>query len=204
MLSPRHRKVLLSVAEAAMRRRTARGRRPPDGGGLRALDRHLPRPRGARPARRLPRARGLPTIPTRGRPFSSLPIEARAEVLAGMEQSRLYSVRALLRALLTPLKQAPLRPALDVRPRRLPLRAPRGARTKSPAGSPRSPTAPSSRRTRTPRLRGRRDRHGRRRGGRGVRAGVARPRSAPARGGRLPSPRELPREPGPGARALLP
>jgi choline dehydrogenase-like flavoprotein len=46
------------------------------------------------------------TIPTRARPFSSLSLEARMEVLEGWEKNRLFAVRALLRALLTPLKHA--------------------------------------------------------------------------------------------------
>jgi choline dehydrogenase-like flavoprotein len=46
------------------------------------------------------------TLPTRGRPFSSLPLQARMEALASWEQSRLFSARATLRALLTPLKLA--------------------------------------------------------------------------------------------------
>jgi choline dehydrogenase-like flavoprotein len=106
MISPRHRKVLLSLAEAAMPA-TARL----EAGGPRTV-KSFERLIATFPA---PAARGLlaaylvleaSTIPIRGRPFSSLALEARAEVLAGMEQSRLYAVRTLLRALLTPLKQA--------------------------------------------------------------------------------------------------
>lgn len=46
----------------------------------------------------------LSTLPTRRRPFSALPFEARLEALAKLEQSRVPAVRALLRGLLTPLK----------------------------------------------------------------------------------------------------
>lgn len=44
------------------------------------------------------------TVATHGRPFSSLSIESRAEILRGWEQSHSHAVRALLRALLTPIK----------------------------------------------------------------------------------------------------
>ncbi|UQA60039.1 GMC family oxidoreductase [Polyangium aurulentum] len=46
----------------------------------------------------------LSTLPTRRRPFSALPLEARVAALSQWEQSRVPSARALLRALLTPLK----------------------------------------------------------------------------------------------------
>jgi len=46
------------------------------------------------------------TLPTRGRRFSRLSLEARMEVLVSWEHSRLAAVRTVLRALLTPLKQA--------------------------------------------------------------------------------------------------
>jgi GMC oxidoreductase/FAD binding domain-containing protein len=46
----------------------------------------------------------LSTLPTRRRPFSSLPLWARQAVLAQWEQSRVVAARAALRALLTPLK----------------------------------------------------------------------------------------------------
>jgi choline dehydrogenase-like flavoprotein len=44
------------------------------------------------------------TLATHGRTFSSLPLEARTRVLHDWELSRTHSVRALLRALLTPIK----------------------------------------------------------------------------------------------------
>ena len=105
-LTARERRLALAVAEAAM----------PAAGGLEgAGPRTLARfeqwlrdvPQGT--------ARGLramyfvlegSTLPTRGRFFSSLPLEARMEVLESWEQSRLYPVRALLKALLSPLKHA--------------------------------------------------------------------------------------------------
>ncbi len=46
------------------------------------------------------------TLPTRGRPFSRLPIEARAAVLASWEGSRSAAWRTVLRGLLTPVKNA--------------------------------------------------------------------------------------------------
>jgi choline dehydrogenase-like flavoprotein len=106
LLSPRHRRVLLALAEAAM---PATGRL--EGGGPRTIERFEAWIRSIPAAT----ARGLlaaylvleaSTIPTRGRPFSSLTASARDEVLARMEQSPRYAVRTLLKALLTPLKHA--------------------------------------------------------------------------------------------------
>jgi choline dehydrogenase-like flavoprotein len=105
-LTPRERRILIAVAEAAM----PPGERLP-GGGPATVDRF------ARWLAQIPKAtaRGLlsgylvlegSTLPTRGRTFSSLPIEARQAVLESWETSRLFAVRALLRALLTPLKHA--------------------------------------------------------------------------------------------------
>jgi choline dehydrogenase-like flavoprotein len=106
LFSARERRIVLAVAEAAL---PAGGLLP--GGGPRtvaAFERWL---------RGIPTltARGLragyftleaSTLPTRGRAFSRLPLEARMEALARWEQSRRPAVRALLRALLTPLKHA--------------------------------------------------------------------------------------------------
>jgi choline dehydrogenase-like flavoprotein len=105
-LSPRERRLAFAIAEAAM----------PAAGGLEGA--------GPRTIARFEQwlgdvpeatARGLRAmyftleaspLPTRGRLFSSLPLEARMEVLASWENSRHYPVRALLRALLSPLKHA--------------------------------------------------------------------------------------------------
>jgi choline dehydrogenase-like flavoprotein len=106
LLSGRERRLLLAVAEAALP-----GGGQLEGGGPRTLAR-LERWFGEIPEAT---AKGLraayftleaSTLPTRGRPFSWLPLEARMEVLASWEKSRLYAARALLRALLTPLKHA--------------------------------------------------------------------------------------------------
>src|ERR1700678_4694065 len=106
LLSEHERTVLLAVAEAAM----------PASGGLEGgspatiarfehwLGQLSPNARRGLGAGFL--ALEASPLPTRGRPFSRLPLEARMEVLAAWEQSRLHPVRALLRALLTPLKHA--------------------------------------------------------------------------------------------------
>lgn len=105
-LTTRERKVLVAVAEAAM----PAGERLP-GGGERTVARFERWLRDIPPAT----ARGLraayfvleaSTLPTRGKPFSSLPLDARMAALASWEQNRLFPVRAMLRALLTPLKFA--------------------------------------------------------------------------------------------------
>lgn len=106
LLSARERKVLIAVAEAAM----PAGERFPSGGATTVdrFERWL-REVPASTARALRSAYVVleaSTIPTRGRPFSSLPLEARMSVLLHWETSRLFPVRAMLRGLLTPLKFA--------------------------------------------------------------------------------------------------
>src|SRR5205823_665465 len=102
----RERRLLLAIVEAAM---PAGGRL--EGGGPRTLTRlerwfgEIP-PSTARGLRAAYFTLEASTLPTRGRPFSRLPLEARMEVLASWEKSRFFHVRALLRALLTPLKHA--------------------------------------------------------------------------------------------------
>jgi choline dehydrogenase-like flavoprotein len=106
LLSDRERRLLLAIVEAAM---PASGRL--EGGGPKTIARferwlsHIP-PSTARGLRTGYLALEASPLPTRGRPFSRLPLEARMEVLAAWEQSHLFPVRALLRALLTPLKHA--------------------------------------------------------------------------------------------------
>ena len=103
-LGARERKLLLAVVEAAI---------PPGetlpGGGERTVDRLERWLREAPPATARALRSGYfllegSTILTRGRPFSSLPIDDRMKVLASWETSRLFPVRAMLRALMTPLK----------------------------------------------------------------------------------------------------
>ena len=105
-LPERERRVLLAIVEAALPATELL-----EGGGPRTLTR-LERWLHEIP---VSTARGLraawltleaSTLPTRGRTFSRLPLDARTEVLASWERSRLYAVRTLLRALLTPLKHA--------------------------------------------------------------------------------------------------
>ena len=105
-LTARERRLLTAIVEAAM---------PPGvilpGGGPRTVDgferwlRGLP-PTTASAFRKAYFVLEASTLPTRGRPFSSLPLDARMEALASWEHSRLFTARATLRALLTPLKLA--------------------------------------------------------------------------------------------------
>ncbi len=105
-LSERERRLLLAIVEAAL---PAGGML--EGGGPRTLARferwldEIPH-RTARGLRAAYFTLEASTLPTRGRPFSRLSLEARMEVLLHWEQSRLFTARALLRALLTPLKHA--------------------------------------------------------------------------------------------------
>ena len=193
LVSPRHRKVLLALAEAAMPA-TARL----EAGGPRTLARferwlgRHPRPHGARHACGLPRARGLHDPHPRDGPSRRSRSRRAPRCSPAGSRARVSTVRALLRALLTPLKHAHFdRPEMfahvgcrfelpavrDEEPRWL-AQVTDGARGR---GGPRA------------RVRGRGDRHRRRRRGRGLRARVARARRAPARGGRLPPAVELPR-----------
>ena len=105
-LTVRERRLLTAIVEAAM----PAGELLP-GGGPRTVDgferwlRELP-PATARAFRKAYFVLEASTLPTRARPFSSLPLDARMDVLASFEHSRLFAVRAALRALLTPLKLA--------------------------------------------------------------------------------------------------
>ena len=105
-LTARERRLLTAIVEAAM----PAGALLP-GGGPRTVDgferwlRSLPPPTAAL-FRRAYFVLEASTLPTRGRPFSALPLQARMDALASWEQSHLFAARAALRALLTPLKLA--------------------------------------------------------------------------------------------------
>lgn len=106
LLTARERRLLTALVEAAI----PPGERLP-GGGPETVERFERWLRGAQPAtgralRAAYFALEASTLPTRGRPFSSLPIEPRREALSSWEHSRVHAARALLRALLTPLKFA--------------------------------------------------------------------------------------------------
>jgi choline dehydrogenase-like flavoprotein len=105
VLSPRERRILTALAEAAM---------PPgeflEGAGpatvvgferwLSSVPAHV-----VKALRAATWAVEMSSIPTRRRPFSSLSLEARSAVLYAWEQHPSFPLRALLRAILTPLKQ---------------------------------------------------------------------------------------------------
>lgn len=103
-LSEREMRIAAALAEAAM---------PPgrflDGGGAATASRlaawlsSIP-PHLAQGLRAALWAMELAPLPTRLRPLSALPLEARMEVLRGFEQSRARALRTLLRAVLTPLR----------------------------------------------------------------------------------------------------
>jgi choline dehydrogenase-like flavoprotein len=105
-LTDRERRILLALAEAAM---PAGGALP--GGGPKTVARfekwlaEVPAST-ARGLRAAYASLEASTLPTRGRLFSSLPLEARIDALARFEKSRTFAVRMWLRALLTPLKHA--------------------------------------------------------------------------------------------------
>ncbi len=104
--SDREKRVLTAIAEAAM---------PPgrflEGAGaatVNALERWLEglQPHVIKVLRGAVWAVELSPLPTRRKPFSALPLEARQAVLYQWEQHPSFHVRAVLRAVLTPLKQA--------------------------------------------------------------------------------------------------
>ncbi len=105
-LTNRERKILLALAEAAM---------PPgerlEGGSPATVARferwlsELP-PGTAKGLRAGYVTIEASTLPTKGRPFSSLSLADRTAALHALETSRVVAVRMLLRALLTPLKFA--------------------------------------------------------------------------------------------------
>lgn len=105
-LSARERQILTAIAEAAM----------PPGGALEgagpatidAFERWLKGvpPHVVQMLRGAAWAIELSPLPTRRRSFSSLSLEARGAVLGEWEKHPKFPVRALLRAVLTPLKQA--------------------------------------------------------------------------------------------------
>ncbi|HVY49172.1 MAG TPA: FAD-dependent oxidoreductase [Minicystis sp.] len=104
LLTSRERRIVAAVAEAAMppgERFDAAGAHTvaPFEAWLGTIPQHLAR--GLRAGFALLEAS---TLATHGRPFSSLPLEARDRVLASWEASRSHARRTMLRALLTPLK----------------------------------------------------------------------------------------------------
>lgn len=103
-LSEAEHRIVARLAEAGM----PAGKLLPAGGAdtATAVDRYCREaPSGTTPALRAALwALELSSVPTRGRPFSKLSIEARTRVLEAWESSHLYPVRSLLRALMTPLK----------------------------------------------------------------------------------------------------
>jgi choline dehydrogenase-like flavoprotein len=105
-LSDVERRLVAALAEAAF---PAGGRLP--GGGARTVARFerwlraIPEPT-SRALRAGYLSFELATLPTHASRFSRLSAEARAKVLVAWETSRSFARRSLLRALLTPLKQA--------------------------------------------------------------------------------------------------
>lgn len=103
-LSAREIEILAAIAETAM----------PGGHGLRGAGRRTAEgmnrwmadisPEAIKIIQAATWAIELGTVPTRRRPFSSLPPEARLEALRGWEQAKLAPAREVLRAVLTPLR----------------------------------------------------------------------------------------------------
>lgn len=105
LLSARERRILRSIAEAAI----PAGAILPAAGerAVAGFDRWMRESTAAaRALRGAIFALEASTLPTRGRPFSALPIAARTEALRAWETSGIFAARSLLRALLTPLKFA--------------------------------------------------------------------------------------------------
>ncbi|NUQ73719.1 MAG: GMC family oxidoreductase [Polyangiaceae bacterium] len=105
LLSARDRRVLTAIAEAAMPAgRVLEGAGPKT---IDSLERWLDgmQPHVIKAIRAAAWAVELSPLPTRRALFSSLPVEARQAVLYEWEQHPSFAVRALLRAVLTPLKQ---------------------------------------------------------------------------------------------------
>jgi choline dehydrogenase-like flavoprotein len=106
VLSPREKRIFTAIAEAAM---PSSGLL--EGAGPKTIEAMLPWLAGV-PAHVLRALRSaawaieVSTLPTRRRMFSALPLEARMQALYAWEQSRSFAARTMLRAVLSPLKQA--------------------------------------------------------------------------------------------------